>query len=129
MRIAATLALFILAALNAASFSSLHIDHPGSHLSECAPGKAGADCHSEQPHQHEATHGGEESLFEHIFEQSRAEKSTALYALVLISSPLTLVTLPAPHFFREPLRSEITLLTSSLIPRAGIPRAPPLFVT
>ncbi len=71
VRKAAFITLVVLGSLNAASLSALHIDQPQSHNIQCEPATARSDCHADLPHEHDAAHAGEESLFEHIFQMSR----------------------------------------------------------
>ncbi|MFZ5629103.1 MAG: hypothetical protein ACOY5B_08225 [Spirochaetota bacterium] len=78
MRKAAFTTLFFLGSLNAASLSSLHVDQPQSHAVQCEPASARPDCHADLPHEHDATHAGEESLFEHIFQVSREAPAMGL---------------------------------------------------
>ncbi|MBV6493335.1 MAG: hypothetical protein LDLANPLL_01351 [Turneriella sp.] len=68
MRFFATFNLLYLLFLATSVFSSLHVDHAGSHERECAPNNITAQCHSDIPHEHESSHPGEDSLLEHTFE-------------------------------------------------------------
>lgn len=94
MRQVAFLTLFLLGSLNAASLSALHIDAAQSHAALCAPQLPAPDCHADLPHEHEATHAGEESLFEYIFGQSREAGLAIVMILALLYSSATLLIAP-----------------------------------
>ncbi|MCX7633299.1 MAG: hypothetical protein N2Z22_08215 [Turneriella sp.] len=100
MRRSALLTLLCLGTLQAAPFSALHIDAGQSHGVVCAPAMPAADCHADLPHQHQATHAGEESLFEYIFSQSREAKllfGTLLLAALFCQKPWS----PEPVTFHD----------------------------
>jgi hypothetical protein len=80
MRRFATFNLFYLAFVAASALSTVHIDHEGSHQKLCVANQISATCHADVPHEHEATHAGQESLFEHTFENGSLEKSVSYVA-------------------------------------------------
>lgn len=99
MRRFATLNLVYLAFVAGSALSSVHIDHEGSHHEACIGSDISAACHADVPHEHEATHAGQESLFEHTFENGNYEHSTAFIAPIFIG--MAIFDSTAPILFRE----------------------------
>jgi hypothetical protein len=127
VRNAAFVTLFFLASLNAASLSALHVDQPLSHAVQCAPHSARPDCHADLPHEHDATHAGEESLFEHIFQMSREAPSFA-FSFCLAPTFFRQVHDVAPaSLFAHTLQVPVAPLFSSLPAQTVNSRAPPAF--
>ncbi|HMV36551.1 MAG TPA: hypothetical protein PKM44_08830 [Turneriella sp.] len=125
MRKAAFITLFFLGSLNAASLSSLHVDQPQSHAVQCEPASARPDCHNDLPHEHDATHAGEESLFEYIFQVSREAPVIGL-AFFLVPDCVRRVDLVSPALlFSAPVPAYAGLPLSSPVPHAVQSRAPP----
>ena len=76
----ATINLLYLAFVASSALSTVHIDHGGSHDQVCVGNEISARCHADLPHEHEATHAGQESLFEYTFENGSLEKSVSYVA-------------------------------------------------
>jgi len=126
VRRAAFVTLFFLGSLNAASLSALHIDLPQSHSVQCEPASPRFDCHADLPHEHDAAHAGEESLFEYIFEVSREAPATGNAAYL---EPVMLFTVCAVRpvgVFAFLLPADASKPLSALLVRRVNPRAPPL---
>lgn len=128
MRKFATFNLFYLAFVAASALSSVHVDHEGSHEKLCVGVDISAACHADLPHEHEATHAGQESLFEHTFENGNFESSCTLPALnfvavagIVIARPV--LFLPAIQYGED--FSPDTNLSSQTKYSAQSSRAPP----
>jgi hypothetical protein len=127
VRKAAFVTLFFLGSLNVASLSALHVDQPLSHAVQCEPHSARPDCHADLPHEHDATHAGEESLFEHIFQMSREAPSVA-FTFCLAPAFFRRVHDVAPtSLFSETLQAPVAPLISALPAQTVNSRAPPAF--
>lgn len=88
MRRFATINLLYLAFVAGSALSTVHIDHGGSHDQVCVGNEISASCHADLPHEHEATHAGQESLFEYTFENGNVEKPVCYLAPDLASAAL-----------------------------------------
>ncbi len=86
MRIFAIINLLYLTLLTASTVSAVHVDHDGSHETVCT-NEINARCHAELPHAHDEAHGGEESLFEHTFENGIRKNSAPI---LIISLPVSI---------------------------------------
>lgn len=76
-------------------FSTVHVDHAGSHGVVCSAEASNAYCHNSQPHEHEESHPGEDSLFEHVFEDGASfNKIFVLINPLLVEAPFAL---PSPE--------------------------------
>ncbi len=128
MRRFATINLVYLAFVAGSALSSVHIDHEGSHREPCAGNEISASCHADVPHEHDATHAGQESLFEHTFENGNYENSAVLVAPAFVA-----ITIPPaidPVLFRSTSLlkvwiSDDTVLLSQLHSSPQSSRAPP----
>jgi hypothetical protein len=127
VRKAAFVTLFFLGSLNAASLSALHVDQPLSHAVQCEPHAARPDCHADLPHEHDATHAGEESLFEHIFQMSREAPSVAFTFCVAPVFSRQVHDVAPSGLFSEALQAPVAPLLSALSAQKVNSRAPPAF--
>jgi len=95
MRAIALLQLSYLFLLVGSVFSAVHVDHAGSHGTVCSNEASSAYCHNSQPHEHEESHPGEDSLFEHVFEDGASfNKIFTLINPLLAEAPFAL---PSPE--------------------------------
>jgi len=95
MRALALLQLSYLVLLVGSVFSTVHVDHAGSHGTVCSAEASSAYCHNSQPHDHEESHPGEDSLFEHVFEDGASfNKLFVLVNPFFVEAPLAL---PGPE--------------------------------
>lgn len=95
MRAIALLQLSYLIILVGSVFSTVHVDHAGSHGIVCSAEASSAYCHNSQPHEHEESHPGEDSLFEHVFEDGASfNKLFVLGIPLLAEAPFAL---PSPE--------------------------------
>jgi hypothetical protein len=129
MRRFATLNLIYLAFVAGSALSSVHIDHEGSHHEACIGSEISAACHADVPHEHEATHAGQESLFEHTFENGNYEHSSVFMAPIFVG--IATFDTTAPILFRERLLcrlrpTESAVQFSQLASSPHSSRAPPI---
>lgn len=126
MRAIALLQLSYLVLLVGSVFSTVHVDHAGSHGTLCSAEASSAYCHNSQPHDHEESHPGEDSLFEHVFEDGASfNKLFVLINPLYVEAPLAL---PRPEkFFVHFLQEEALPLQFWHPPENKSPRAPPAF--
>ncbi|HRP68115.1 MAG TPA: hypothetical protein PLY93_01105 [Turneriella sp.] len=123
MRLLASLNLFYLFFLAVSVFSSLHVDHPGSHAQICVANKITAECHSEMPHSHEKSHPGEDSLLEHAFEDG-ASLDKAFLPLYAIEHTIGKIVTDTT-VITEPLLEATTARWYSALDTPPISRGPP----
>lgn len=128
MRIFAAINLLYLIFISASSISAVHLDHEGSHPNQCST-EISAYCHADLPHEHEESHAGEESFFEHTFENGLHEKQSS----VLLEAPIAVMGIIAAAVLQP-----VNNLTQSYIPyhyehnhssqnfSPTSPRAPPI---
>lgn len=129
MRRFATFNLFYLAFVAASALTNVHIDHQGSHEAVCPATEISASCHADVAHEHEATHPGQESLFEHTFENGSFEELTQLTAPPFLA--MGVVTFTVPFRFRALIEYDEDLapdtsLFSQIKFSAQSSRAPPV---
>lgn len=104
MRVFAAFNLCYLLFLVTSVFSSIHVDHPNSHETQCTPEHITHECHSDLPHEHEEAHPGEDSLLEHTFEDGASlVKSYALSVVATCSSAILFVAPQVLLSYNAPL--------------------------
>lgn len=124
MRIFAAIQLFYLFALASSVFSSVHVDHAGSHGQVCT-GEISAYCHSESPHEHDEAHPGEDSLWEHIFEDGASLLTSFVLSIPGFSAPAFLPPSPEILVFHA-VSTDTPRLLSLICFESKSPRAPPV---